>query len=247
METAAYKTVGDIELAMGVYRPDEKKYPGKRPAIILFFGGSWNVGEIKQFTNQCNYLAERGMVCFTPEYRINSKHGVTPFECADDAADATEWVLAHAGEYSADPDRIAIGGGSAGGHLAACVTMMEGRYREAGKIPKAMVLFNPALDPEKSKSIHRFEGRAAELSPLYFIRPGLPPAIIFNGDEDTLVSIEIPREFCEKMRQNGNFCELVEYPGQEHGFFNIRNGNDKYFLDTIQRTEVFLKEQGLLD
>lgn len=146
-----YKTVGDVTLKLHVFEPTGLKTNDHRPAIVLFFGGGWAGGDPKQFFQQARALADLGMVAFSANYRVKSRNQTTPFECVKDAKSAIRWVRAHAAELGVDPNRIVAGGGSAGGHIAACTGLIAGS-EEAGenlKIssrPNAMILFNPVLD-----------------------------------------------------------------------------------------------------
>ena len=88
------------------------------------------------------------MVAMTAEYRIRNMHGTLATACVADVKSAVRWVRANAVKLGVDPDRIAAGGGSAGGHVAACTGVIDGfeSKDEDDKIssaPNAMVLFNP--------------------------------------------------------------------------------------------------------
>ena len=85
VESTTHKTIGDVELEMAIFKPADLKPSDKRAAVVFFFGGGWNGGSIAQFKPFAEHLAQRGMVAFTPEYRIRSKHDVTPDICVQDA------------------------------------------------------------------------------------------------------------------------------------------------------------------
>lgn len=125
-ELLAYKTVGPDTLKLHVFRPDGHTPDARAPAIVFFFGGGWNGGTPSQFYPHCVYLASRGMVAFSAEYRVKSRHGTTPFECVKDGKSAIRWVRAHAAALGIDPGRVAAGGGSAGGHVAAAAGVVKG-------------------------------------------------------------------------------------------------------------------------
>ena len=89
IKTLTYKKVGDVELEMKIHYPPDWKADGKKlPAIVLFFGGGWHAGDITQFRITAPFLAGRGMIVVTPEYRTIQKHGVTPVQCLADAKSA---------------------------------------------------------------------------------------------------------------------------------------------------------------
>jgi acetyl esterase/lipase len=107
-------------------------------------------GRFEQFEPQASHLARRGMVAARADYRVKSRHGVTPKECVEDAKSAVRWMRAKASVLGVDPDRIVAAGGSAGGHLAACAAFAPGleANEEDARIsskPNALVLFNPVL------------------------------------------------------------------------------------------------------
>lgn len=233
MQETIYKTIGDTELTLYVFCPSNTATD--RPAIVFFHGGGWRGGSPRQFFPQCEHLAKRGMVAVSAQYRLGDMA-----TCVTDAKSAMRWVRAHAAELGIDPQKIAAGGGSAGGHLAACLAMIDG-FDEPGEDPQistrpaAMALFNPALD------IARFGGRE-ELSPAQHVRAGLPPTIIFHGTADTTVPFATVEEFTKAMRAAGNECELVPYEGRKHAFFNA--GAD--LAATTAAADRFLVELGLL-
>ena len=118
-----YKKTKQADLEIVVHFPPGWKETDKRPGIVFFFGGGWTNGTIKAFEPQAIYLASRGMVAACADYRIKSKHGVTPKECVEDAKSAVRWLRQNAAKLGIDPNRIAASGGSAGGHLAACTAL----------------------------------------------------------------------------------------------------------------------------
>src|SRR5690606_36825431 len=149
-------------------------------AIVFFFGGAWTMGTVEQFVPQATHLAARGMVAIVADYRVFGRHGTSAFEAIADARSAIRWVRGHAQELGIDPDRIAAGGGSAGGHLAASTALLDGPDDPGDDLrvsarPSALVLFNPAVDtspkerPQRaSDSIGaRFGGRGRDGSPLH--------------------------------------------------------------------------------
>lgn len=245
-----YKSIGEIQLKLKVYFPENWTREDRRSAIIFYFGGGWRGGKIDQFQPQCEYLASLGMVAVTPEYRVKSKHGTTPFQAVEDAGDALRWVFDHSEDLGIDRNRIAVGGGSAGAHLAACTAILRNHLRgseEIWKIPKALVLFNPVTNTtEIGYGSNIIGDRAKDLSPVHHILPGLPPTIIFHGTADLTVPFKNSEDFCELMKKNGNECELIQYEGQAHGFFNMREGQEKFYRDTIERTEQFLRRHGFI-
>lgn len=265
----AYKKVGDVELKLWLYRPKTRDLK-PRSAIVFFFGGGWRAGSPQQFENQCRYLAARGMIAATADYRVKNRQGVSPFECVADAKSAIRWLRQNSKRLGIDPERIVASGGSAGGHIACCTGVIPG-LDEPGEdlsvssVPNAMALFNPAvmmrnfgkyklLDDEKNSDIsERTLGRPGEISPIEFVRENLPPTIIFHGTADEAVPFSTVKLFTELMTAKGNRCELKAYEGQPHGFFNPRLRNPdrkeaelKNYRSTVAQLDAFLVSLGYL-
>jgi acetyl esterase/lipase len=254
-EAQVYKTVGEVKLNAYVFKPADWKASDKRPAIVFFFGGGWTNGSPASFEQHCRHFAERGMVAITADYRVRSRHGVTPIECVADAKSAVRWVRANAAELGVDPGRIAAAGGSAGGHIAGCAALVEG-FDELGEDvavsskPDALVLFNPALDVDSERFRQRFGEHVAELSPVAHVRRGAPPTIIFHGTADQTVPYAVVERFTRLMKEAGNRCELVGFEGQPHGFYGYRRGSDgggRIYQETVRRADEFLVSLGYLE
>jgi acetyl esterase len=258
-----YKKIGEVELPIHIFEPANHRPGDRRPAIVFFFGGGWRGGSPAQFQHQCEYLASRGMVAMTAEYRVLNRHGVKAISCFRDAKSAIRWVRNNAERLGVDPDRLAAGGGSAGGHLAGALGTVrefdeDGEDTSISAVPNALVLFNPALvlapvegrgekDWDKLGSLEERMGVKPErLSPYHHVREGRPPTIIFHGRDDTTVPYLTSELFAEKMKEKGNRCELVGYPGQTHGFFNYGRADNKCFIDTIKKMDAFLVSLGYL-
>ena len=257
MEKKVYKTIGFTKLKLYIYQPSERNDLEKLPAIVFFHGGAWAGGRAWQFVPQCKYLAERGMVAMSFEYRVRKRQGATPFECVADAKSAIRWVRANASELGVDENRIAAGGGSAGGHLAACTALIKDFDEKdedlnVSSVPNALVLFNAVLNvPEivplhPKKVIKILDKRATEISPIHHVYKGAPPTIIFHGTADSCVPFHQATLFCEEMKKYGNRCEVVPFEGREHGFFNYNNGENPDFLATMEETVKFLTSIGYL-
>jgi len=257
-----YKTVGDLKLNLYIFNPADHKATDKRPAIVFFFGGGWTNGNPRQFEQQCRHLASRGMVAITADYRVASRHQVKAVSCVADAKSAIRYVRKEAARLGIDPDKIAAGGGSAGGHIAACTGTIEG-FDEAGEdtsissVPNAMVLFNPALVLAPVEGIELDRGRAGtlgdrmgvepqKLSPYHHVRKGAPPTLILHGKADSTVPYATAEAFAKSMTAAGNQCELVGYEGQRHGFFNHGRGDGEHYTKALAAMDDFLIQHGLL-
>lgn len=243
-----FKTFEDDPLELNVFLPEGWTAGDKRPAIVFFFGGGWVGGSPTQFFPHSRYLSSRGMVAISAQYRTRGSHGTSPVECVADGKSAVRWLRQNAALLGVDPDRIAAGGGSAGGHVAATTGVIdgldeEGEDRSVSSVPNALVLFNPATDVSQSQ---RWGARALEGSPLQHVSEGDPPTIIFHGKADTTVPYATAETFCQAMRDAGNRCELVGYEGRPHGFFNYSRSRVS-FVSSVWHMDRFLASLGFLE
>ena len=248
-----YKTVGDLELKLYVTNPPDWQASDKRPAIVFYHGGGWVGGAPGQFTEHSKYLASRGMVAVQVQYRLlDRKSNEPPVTCIHDAKSAMRWVRSRVKELGIDPQRIASAGGSAGGHLAAFVGMVDGTDdpgddQTVSAKSNAMVLFNPVFDNGPDGwGQKRVGDRYPEFSPFHNITADDPPAIVFLGSADKLIPVKTAQDFRAKMQAVGVQCEVMIFEGKPHGFFNYgKNGNRPYF-ETVTAADRFLASLGWL-
>ena len=246
-----YKTVGETELKLHVFTPSDYRLSDNRAAMVFFFGGGWNSGSPSQFYPQCSYLASRGMVCMTAEYRVKDRNNTSPREAVMDGKSAIRWVRLHASELGIDPERIAAGGGSAGGHVAAAAGTTRGFDEEDEELgvssrPNALVLFNPVFDNGPNGYGHsRVKEYWKEISPLHNIGEDTPPTVVFLGTEDDLVPVKTAENYKALMESYGARCDLHLYPGQPHGFFNFNKPEN--YARTVSETDRFLVSLNYLE
>ncbi len=261
-----YKRVGETGLHLHLFQPTTEPQanapagvsPPPKPAIVFYFGGGWKNGKPDQFYSHCAHLAKLGVVAMSAEYRVHSRDQAQVVDCVADAQDAMLYVRRHAQEMNIDPQRIAAGGGSAGGHLAAAVATLAYRGQQSGVTaadyrPDALVLFNPAVALatfdgaqdsayfDKDELNERMGAEAKELSPLHQVSAKLPPTLILHGSADTAVPIWTVDAFQKKAEKLGAHCTLVAYPDQPHGFFNFGKPN---YEATRDEMTSFLRNQG---
>ncbi len=247
-----YKTVGKVKLRLYIFNPSNHQPGETRPAVVFFFGGGWVGGTPTQFEPHARYLASRGMVAMVADYRVKSRHGTTPFECVADGKSAVRWIRTHAKRLGIDPKRIAAGGGSAGGHVAATTGIVPGLEEKdedtsVSSMSDALILFNPVYDNGPTGYGHsRVKDRYKEISPLHNIRKGAPPTTVFLGTRDKLIPVETAKKYQKTMQDVSARCDLHLYEGQPHGFFNKKRSAQHYYL-TVLEMDKFLISLGWLE
>jgi acetyl esterase len=226
-------------IPLRVYRPAGVANGAAIPALVYYHGGGWVIGDLDTHDVQCRQTAaEAGVVVVAVDYRLAPEH---KFPAAvDDAWAATRWVVAHGSELGVDPRRIAVGGDSAGGNLAAVVALMA---RDAGNAPAIalQVLTYPVTDlSSESKSYGDFadgylltrdsmrwfkdhylksssdadDWRASPLRAASLA--GLPPALIITAGFDPLR--DEGAAYAARMTEAGGRVDYVCYGGMIHGF-----------------------------
>lgn len=258
-EQYSYRTVEDRQLSVFVTRSADQDLTKKTPAIVFFHGGGWTGGQPGQFTDHAKYFSARGLVCFQVQYRLLSKkNSESPFNCIQDVRSAMRWVRSHADEFGVDPLRIASAGGSAGGHLAACLGTavtdqndLFGDTRSECAVEtrsNAMLLFNPVYDngPDDGWGTKRVGEQFQKYSPAHNIDARTPPAIVFLGDSDKLIPVAVAERFQKKMKDLETESRLTIFPGMPHGFFNSGKYDNKPFHQTLLEADQFLIDLGWL-
>lgn len=247
-----YKTTPQGELKLHVFSPKgEIQAAVLRPCVVFFFGGGWKSGSYLQFVPQAEYLASRGLIAISADYRILNVHKTTPDKAVEDAKSAIRWVRGHATELGIDPGKIIAGGGSAGGHLAACTALVsaydaESDDKSLSAKPNAMVLFNPALNiatlfkqRETGDSPITLD-MAEAITPNNLVAKDTPPAILFFGTADKLKAGG--DEYIQKARELGLRAEMWGAANMPHGFFN----KAPWIQVTAKKMDEFLISLGYL-
>lgn len=247
-----FKVVGSDTLYAYIFEPENHKITDNTPAIVFFHGGGWRRGTSSQFDNQGRYLAERGMVVIQADYRVIMRDSITPFECVMDAKAAMRWVRKNAKGLGIDPNRIAAGGGSAGGHLAAACGHLKGLEHADEDLsisskPNAMVMFNPVFDNGPNGYKYEwFNEQYTNISPVHNVKKDDPPALVMLGDNDENISVTSANYYKQQMDSAGNKCITKVYVGQKHGFFNPSKGGYEMYAQTVYEMDKFLSDLGYL-
>ena len=242
-----YKVVAGKELSLHYFEAKADRFGVPHPAMLLIHGGRWQYGNGKGFYPQCKFLAENGISCFAAQYRLGAGGVVDVRGAVEDAADALAYLREHASDLNVDANRIAVGGGSSGGQLAAAlgVSIIEAhseRYSAPGPRPSALVLYNPMLDLSPGMPDHHLVQKYwQEVSPFHNVDRAVPPTLILLGTEDVELPVSSAQQFRDLVQGQGGRCELALYDGQRHGFFQYRENNTEYFDKTNARVIEFLE------
>ncbi|MFZ5737835.1 MAG: alpha/beta hydrolase [Pseudomonadota bacterium] len=239
-ELAIPGPAGDIPAR--VYTPKALRQDnGLAPALVFFHGGGWVIGDLDTHDVVCRAIADDGqLVVISIDYRLAPEH---KFPAAvDDAIAATGWIASHAKKLGIDPERLCVGGDSAGGNISAVVALHARDH--GGPLLAGQVLIYPATDfsmrhashsePETSVLLthsvirwfrdHYLSGaqdaddwraspaRAETLA-------GLPPAFVVTAGADPLR--DEGDEYARRLADAGVPVVHRTYPGQFHGFFTM--------------------------
>jgi len=218
-DSFVYHQVGKFSLKAYVFQPvaDGKRHP----AILLFHGGAWRLGNASWTFGRAKEFAADGMVAICIEYRL-ANNGLSPIEGVEDACAAFAWARAHADKFGIDTKRVAGYGISAGGHLvaaAALLPVVNGKKVSDDSRPNALMLYSAALniahDPYFD-ALMKDKGDPAAYSPSEFINKKLPPTLIIEGEKDSIVFAKDAQAFHDAAIKVGAKCELHIYPGVGH-------------------------------
>jgi len=221
-----------------IYRPSSVPDATALPVFVFYHGGGWVIGDLETHDVQCRQVtAEAGISVVAIDYRLAPEH---KFPAAvDDAWAATRWVVANAAKLGVDPSRLAVGGDSAGGNLAAVVALMA---RDHGApVIKLQVLVYPVTDvAAESRSYSDFadgymltrdsmrwfvahylktgdDASDWRVSPLRAAsHRGVAPALVVTAGFDPLR--DEGAAYAERLREAGVTVDYVCYGGMVHGF-----------------------------
>jgi acetyl esterase/lipase len=248
-----YLTVDGNDLKLDVYQSSAATTPNK--TLVWIHGGNWVGGSKEASLLSLLPFFQMGWNVVNVDYRLLD---VAPAPAAvEDSRCAVRWVIEHAKDYNIDPARMVVSGNSAGGQLALMVGMApasagfdtrcpgQQEIRVAGVIswygfPNLMdVLEGPNANAAVGKWIGNGPDRkdlAHRLSPISYVRAGLPPILLIHGDQDTTSPYVYAVAFHKALDKAGAVNQLVTVPNAKHGRF------------TNQQTEtIYTAILGFLD
>lgn len=245
-----YRPLADGDLKLDLYVPYSRQ-----PGATLFYihGGGWQTGSKEQYVLWYLPYLQLGYRVVAVQYRLS---GRAPAPAAvEDCRCAWLWVARNGEKYGIDPRRLVVTGGSAGGHLALMTAFLDESFDGAcgieGPAPKPLAVVNyygasdmtTLLKSAKPHYLKFFSGpgdpmeTARRISPLTWVRSGLPPVLTLHGDADQTLPIEHALRLHEALTNVGVPNELVTIKGGAHG---RHTWTDQDTLLVQQRIELFL-------
>ena len=227
-------------IPMRLYRPLSPP-AGALPVLVYFHGGGWVIGDLDTHDTLCRELANAaGCAVVAVDYRLGPEHRFPA--AVDDALAATRWVHQQAATLGLDAARLAVGGDSAGGNLAAVVALAA---RDAGDLPIAyQLLIYPATDMRRGAPSHTTNGQGYLLtkdtidyfhdhyitdvahdldwraSPLLHADLSkLPPALVLTAGYDPLRDEGLA--YAVRLTEAGNRASYICFERQIHGFITM--------------------------
>src|SRR5438034_4030126 len=252
-----YLTANGFDAKLDVYARTDVTTP--QPTLIWIHGGGWIGGNKESATFSLLPYLEMGWNVVNVEYRM-ARVSLAP-AAVEDCLCALRWVIRNAKQYGFDTAKLVVSGGSAGGHLALTMGMIPASVGLDRQCPGTEELKVAAivdwygitdvadlLDGENMRTYavewlgsrpNRVE-IAKRVSPLTYVRPGIPPVISIQGDADPVVPYSQSLRLQEALQKAGVDHELVTIPGGKHGNFT-RAENQKAFA----AIKAFLAKHGL--
>jgi len=248
-----------MELRLHVVKPKDWKSSDKRACLVTFFGGGWTSGTPARSITYAKWAAKNGLVGVAPDYRTRNRFNSQPEDCVADGRAAVRWIQDHATELGVDPAKIVVQGSSAGGHVAAWTAIPDPVTSETASdpvpnpTPMGLILLWPVTDTGTNgyggpKRFNNDEARANNLSVTGRMPVKMPPTLVFHGTADKTVKFENSKTFTDKMKANGNLCELVVFPDAPHSPQSSKEGEKgKIVKAKIEEESLkFLEKLGLV-
>lgn len=231
MFTETYNLTDDPDVTLTAYISDiseEMKYANTKPAVLVFPGGAYKFCSDREAEPIALAYLAKGFNAFVLRYSLNDKAAFpTPL---NDAEKALRFIRDKADEFHIYPDKIAVCGFSAGGHLAAAVSTMSEEK------PNACILGYPCIldstSPILAKPVESLDR---------YVTPNTPPTFIFAARDDGCVPIKNSLRYADKLDENGVGFELHIFSHGDHGF-SLANGTvcDKQGLKKCKQNSYWL-------
>jgi acetyl esterase/lipase len=264
-EKMIYKEINGQNLAVHVFYAPEIMKKSNNPAIALFHGGGWVYGSPEEFYEACRRYARIGFVIFSFQYRLSINEDesyphpeISPIESVKDARSAIRWVRENAKTLKIDPDKIVVGGQSAGGQLALSTALLDGINEETDNlnvspVPNALLLFSSCYNTMEAWIDNLLGDRRTriwDISPYHNLKSGMPPALAFHGTADRQVLYYTVLFFSERMEELDNEFELITFEGHDH-YLGVGSADEEKYAryfdeDILERADEFLRANGFM-
>jgi acetyl esterase/lipase len=232
----------DVKQTLDVAWPQEdRKSEGRRPIVAIIHGGGWTAGDKHMFFPTMRALVDHGWVAATINYRLARDEARAFPAGVRDTRCALAWIVKHAHEMNGDPERLALIGASAGGHLAALIGVAPDEWADgcddvklhvAGVISYYAPLDFRTIEDKYPRQMQmavwellradagspEWKDRALRATPETFLDESDPPFLLLHGSADTVVPVDDSRAFKRALDARGIPALLVEVEGQKHGF-----------------------------
>ncbi|GAT10917.1 esterase [Mycolicibacterium novocastrense] len=256
--TVQYGPHGRVNRA-DIWRRADLPRDGKAPVLLQVPGGAWAIGMRRpQAYPLLSYMAERGWVCVSIDYRVSPRN-TWPAHIID-VKRALAWIKENIADYGGDPDFVAITGGSAGGHLSSLAALtpddpqwqpgfedadtsvaaavpIYGRYdwvsaRGSGR--KEFIAFLQKFVVKKPITEHK--QTYVDASSIMRVRPDAPPFFVLHGQDDSIIPVQEGREFVEALRKvSTSTVAYAEIPHAQHAFDFYGSPRAHYTAAAVER------------
>jgi acetyl esterase/lipase len=253
-----YARADGVDLKLDLFRPKAKD-PKQRPVLVWIHGGGWRGGSKESYSLRVLPWLEMGWNVVNVEYRLTGAARAPA--AVEDCRCALRWVIANAGRYSFDPDRIVVSGQSAGGHLALMTGMAANEPAFDENCPGVPVRVSAIVNwfgitdvgdlidgKNKTEFASNWIGKerlgdrelVRRVSPLTYVRRDGPPVITVHGDKDPLVPYDHAVRLHASLETVKVRNELFTVKGGDHGDFTRKDSVAAY-----KAIREFLKGLGL--
>jgi acetyl esterase/lipase len=234
-----YRRDGRRTERLDVYVPARVPPRGGWPAVLAIHGGGWRGGNKRGYGQMAAALVEHGYVVAALDYALSAPGAPSWPANLEDLRAAVRWLRRNAAVYNTDPNRIAVMGASAGGHLAALLATSpddastEAEPETSARVQAVIDFYGPTdltalaeTSRRAGPSLKLFLGgglrdvpdRYRAASPVGHVTPDTPPMLIIHGEDDLLVPIDQSRRLAAALDQAGVPHQLIVVPGARHGF-----------------------------
>jgi len=257
---------GGRDLTLDIYTPPAGTANGA--AVLLIHGGGWSGGDRSQLRGYGILLGRVGYLCVATEYRLS---GEAPWPaCIHDVKASLRWLRANSGRLGIDPEKIAVCGNSAGGHLGLMAAAtpnlaeFEGEGGNAGvstAVAACVAVYPPTILLRRQTAngdgavgganvggaVGALIGPGADdaayhaASTITYARAGFPPTVFIHGNKDETVPVEASLRMYEELAKAGAPAEMHIFNGQPHAF----DAAPDYGRQCASLIDLFLKRHVL--